>query len=391
MLRINGRLIIFNYETICLFILGEIERKIRVILTHNCLRARFAIESRAHCAETSLAMTADEEFMREAILEARKGLGRTHPNPAVGAVIVSDRRVVARGWHRGAGNPHAEIEALRKARRAMPGATLYVTLEPCSTHGRTPPCTEAIVRAGFARVVYGATDPNPKHAGRAKVILSRAGIDVCSGVLAVPCAALNAAWNKWIATNLPFVVAKAAMTLDGRINSPPESRWISSEASRREVMKLRSRVQAILVGGETIRADNPRLTVQGVRIPLQPLRVVWTKSGRLPKSAQIFTDEHRDRTVIFTGVSLRSALRELGRRGVASVLVEGGARVLGEAFDQSLVDEVCFYLAPMLTGGPIPTVGGRGAADVEHAIHLSDPSFKRIGPDVRLTGSVVRR
>ena len=338
-----------------------------------------------------MAMTADEEFMREAILEARKGLGRTHPNPAVGAVIVSGRRVVARGWHRGAGHLHAEIEALRKAKHAASGATLYVTLEPCSTHGRTPPCTEAIVRAGFVRVVYGATDPNPKHAGRAKTILSRAGIVVRSGVLAAPCAALNTAWNKWIATGMPLVTAKAAMTLDGRISSPPESRWISSEAARRDVMKLRSRVQAILVGGETIRADNPQLTVRGIRIGLQPLRAVWTKSGRLPKNARIFTDEHRDRTVIFNDVSLHSALSELGRRGVASVLIEGGARVLGEAFDRSLVDDVYFYLAPKLAGGPIPAVGGRGAADVLHAIRLSDPFFRRIGPDVRLTGSVVRR
>ena len=336
-------------------------------------------------------MTLDEGFMREAILEARKGMGRTHPNPTVGAVIVSGRRVVARGWHRGAGHLHAEIEASRKAKHAARGATLYVTLEPCSTHGRTPPCTESIVREGFARVVYGATDPNPKHAGRANAILSRAGIEVCSGVLAFPCAALNTAWNKWIATGVPFVIAKAAMTLDGRINSPPGSRWISSEASRRDVMKLRSRVQAILVGGETIRADDPQLTVRGIQIPLQPLRVVWTKSGRLPKTARIFTDEHRHRTVVFSNVSLRSVLHELGRRGIASVLVEGGARVLGEAFDRSLVDEVYFYLAPMLAGGPVPAVGGRGAADLEHAIHLTEPLFKRLGPDVRLTGVVVRK
>ena len=185
------------------------------------------------------------------------------------------------------------------------------------------------------------------------------------------------------------MTVKAAMTLDGRINSPPESRWISSEAARRDVMKLRSRVQAILVGGETIRADNPQLTVRGIRIALQPLRAVWTKSGRLPKNARIFTDEHR--TVVFSDVSLRSVLCELGRRGVASVLIEGGARVLGEAFDRSLVDDVCFYLAPKLAGGPIPAVGGRGAADILHAIRLSDPFFRRIGPDVRLTGSVVRR
>ena len=213
-------------------------------------------------------MTLDEEFMCEAIREAQKGAGRTHPNPAVGAVIVARGRIVSRGWHRGAGHLHAEVEAMRKAKQgAVRGATIYVTLEPCSTQGRTPPCTESILEAGFSRVVYGATDPNPKHAGRAKQILSGAGLEVSSGVLASRCSELNTAWNKWIATGMPYVIAKAAMTLDGRINSPPESRWISSEASRRDVMKLRSRVQAILVGGETIRADDPQLTVRGIRSP----------------------------------------------------------------------------------------------------------------------------
>jgi diaminohydroxyphosphoribosylaminopyrimidine deaminase / 5-amino-6-(5-phosphoribosylamino)uracil reductase len=336
-------------------------------------------------------MTVDEEFMREAIREARKGARRAHPNPAVGAVIVSGGRVLARGWHRGAGHFHAEIEALRKAGQAARGATLYVTLEPCSTHGRTPPCTESIVQARFRRVVYGATDPNPKHSGRAKTILSRAGIEVCSGVLADRCAALNTAWNKWIATGMPLVTAKAAMTLDGRINSPPEGRWISSDASRRDAMKLRSRVHAILVGGETIRVDDPQLTVRGIKIPHQPLRVVWTKSGRLPETARIFTDEHSDRTVVFRNISLLSVLRELGRREIASVLIEGGARVLGEAFDRFLVDEVCFYLAPVLAGGPVPAVGGRGAPDVRRAIRLSEPVFRRIGPDIRLTGTVIRK
>jgi diaminohydroxyphosphoribosylaminopyrimidine deaminase/5-amino-6-(5-phosphoribosylamino)uracil reductase len=155
-------------------------------------------------------------------------------------------------------------------------------------------------------------------------------------------------------------------------------------------MELRSHVHAILVGGETIRVDDPQLTVRGTKTRVQPLRVVWTKSGRLPKTAQIFTDEHRHRTVVFRDVSLRSVLRDLGRRKIASVLIEGGARVLGEAFDRSLVDEVFFYLAPVLAGGPIPVVGGRGAPDIQGAIRLSEPVFRRIGPDVRLTGSVLR-
>jgi diaminohydroxyphosphoribosylaminopyrimidine deaminase / 5-amino-6-(5-phosphoribosylamino)uracil reductase len=335
-------------------------------------------------------MPADEEFMREAIRQARKGAGATHPNPAVGAVIVSGQTIVAKGWHRAAGSPHAEIEALKRARQRARGATLYVTLEPCSTQGRTPPCTRAIIEAGLARVVYGATDPNRKHSGRAAARLSRAGIEVHAGVLAGPCAALNREWNKWISTGMPYVIAKAAMTLDGRINSPPDSRWITSEASRRDAMNLRGRVQAILVGGGTIRVDDPQLTVRGISPSSQPMRVVWTRSGQLPAAAKIFTDEYRDRTIVLTGISLGSALRELGSREIASVLIEGGGRVLGEAFDASLVDEVCLYMAPILIGGAIPVTSGRGVRDNEHAVRLSSVHFKRIGPEVRLTATVLR-
>jgi diaminohydroxyphosphoribosylaminopyrimidine deaminase/5-amino-6-(5-phosphoribosylamino)uracil reductase len=351
-------------------------------------RGDFAVESDGANAER-FHVTSDEEFMWEAIREARKGLSRTHPNPAVGAIMVSQGRIVARGWHRGAGLAHAEIEVLRRT-KATKGATLYVTLEPCSTQGRTPPCTDALVGSGIVRVVYGATDPNPVHGGRGKKILSEAGIEVCSGVLASQCESLNRAWNKWIATGRPLVIAKVAMTLDGRINSPPESRWITSAASRQDAMKLRSRVQAILVGGETIRVDDPQLTVRGIQVPLQPLRVVWTRTGRLPNTARVFTDEHRDRTVVFTNVSLGRVMRELGKQGIASVLIEGGGQALGEAFDRSLVDEVYFYLAPMIAGGPVPAVGGRGTAEVARAIHLRQPAFRRIGGDVRLSASVIR-
>jgi diaminohydroxyphosphoribosylaminopyrimidine deaminase / 5-amino-6-(5-phosphoribosylamino)uracil reductase len=336
-------------------------------------------------------MPTDEEFMREALSEARKGAGATHPNPAVGAVIVVGESIVARGWHRAAGRPHAEIEALEKARQRVRGATLYVTLEPCSTQGRTPPCTRAIIEAGLARVVYGATDPNRKHSGRTAALLSRAGIKVQAGVLAEPCAALNTEWNKWISTGMPYVIAKAAMTLDGRINSPPESRWITSEASRQDVMKLRSRVQAILVGGGTVRVDDPQLTVRGISPSSQPWRVVWTRSGQLPATAKIFTDEYRDRTLVLKGISLRSALRELGSRAIASVLIEGGGRAFGEAFDASLVDEICFYMAPILVGGATPLTSGQGVQDNEHALRLSSVLFKRIGSDVRLTATVLKK
>ncbi len=228
----------------------------------------------------------DQRFMALALAEARKGLGRTSPNPAVGAVIVRAGRVLARGHHRGAGLPHAEIEAIRAVagRAGCRGATLYVTLEPCSTHGRTPPCTDAIIAAGFARVVFGATDPNPRHAGRAEKILRAAGIVVTRGVLAKECAALNRAFNHWVTTRRPWVIAKCAMSLDGRLTRRRgESSWLTGPAARRHAQQLRARVDAILVGAATIRADNPRLTVRGPAArdgARQPWRVVLTRSGR---------------------------------------------------------------------------------------------------------------
>ena len=328
--------------------------------------------------------------MRAALSEARKGFGRTHPNPAVGAVIAKGTRILAKGWHHAAGCPHAEIEALHglKSRRSAKGATLFVTLEPCSTHGRTPPCTQAIIDAGIARVVYGARDPNPRHAGRADAILQAAGIEVTSGVLASECAALNAAWNKWISTGLPLVVAKAGMSLDGRIASPPGRRWITSAESRDDAMDLRARSGAILVGGETIRTDNPKLTLRGRPGIPQPWRVVWTKSGNLPATSRVFTDRHRARTLIYQGRSLRSVLRDLGRRGVEQVLIEGGGRTLGEAFDRGLVDRVVFYIAPVLLGGPVPAVGGRGAGAIADGLPLENVSYRVTGGDIRIEGDV---
>jgi len=329
--------------------------------------------------------------MQAALAEARNGVGRTHPNPAVGAVIVRKGRIVGRGWHRKAGQPHAEIEAIRSVSSAsqLKGATIYITLEPCSTHGRTPPCTEAIKRAGFVRVVYGATDPNPKHAGVAKQILEEAEVEVISGVLEKECTQLNEAWNKWIVTKLPFVIAKAGMTLDGRIGSLPGGRWITSPASREDAMQWRAISQAILVGGETVRVDNPKLTLRGLKGYTQPLRVVWSRSGRIPQDCRLLTDRFRDKTIVFKGKPLRSVLNELGKMGVACVLIEGGGRTLGEAFDRKLVDRALFYTAPILGGGPVPAVGGQGVASPKVAWQLEDMESKRIGDDLRVTGKVI--
>jgi diaminohydroxyphosphoribosylaminopyrimidine deaminase/5-amino-6-(5-phosphoribosylamino)uracil reductase len=334
-----------------------------------------------------------EAFMREALDEAARGAGHTSPNPAVGAVIVRDGRILARGWHRQAGLPHAEIEAIRALENPelARGATLYVTLEPCSTHGRTPPCCEAIIRHGFSKVVIGAVDPNPLHAGRGVDLLRAAGIEVKAGVLAAECAALNRAFNRWIATRRPWVVAKAGLSLDGRLTRPPgEGQWLTSGASREAAMRLRAQADAILIGAGTLRADNPRLTVRGdggEPALRQPWRVVVTRRGELPEASHVFTDEHRDRTLIYHGQSLRTVLRDLGRRQVTQVLIEGGGAVLGDAFDRGLVDEVCFFLAPLLCGGP-DVIGGRGAGSTAASILLEAVRYERIGDDVVMRGNV---
>ena len=333
----------------------------------------------------------DEKHMRAALREAARGVGQTSPNPAVGAVIVRGGRVLARGFHQRAGLPHAEFEALRMLKNPALacGATIYVTLEPCSTHGRTPPCVEALIGAGFARVVIGALDPNPAHAGRGVGLLRAAGIAVTCGVLASECRELNAGFNKWIVTRMPLVIAKAGMSLDGRITRPPgEGQWLTSAASRADAMRLRAQVDAILIGARTLRADNPRLTVRGIPDARQPWRVVFARDAAVPQDAHIFTDEHRDRTLVFRGQSLRAVLRELGRREITSVLLEGGGRVLGEAFDRRLVDRVQFYVAPLLCAGPVPAVGGRGVGATVEAPLLRNPRYDRIGGDLRLTAEV---
>ncbi len=328
--------------------------------------------------------------MRLAWREAAKGLGRTSPNPAVGAVIVSAAgKILACAHHRAAGQPHAEIEAMRLLKKPehARGATLYVTLEPCSTQGRTPPCVDEITRAGFRRVVIAAIDPNPKHGGRAVEILRKAGVEVRAGVLESECAEINRAFNKWIGTKIPWVIAKAGMSLDGRITRPPsEGRWITSAASRAHAMKLRAQVDAILIGAGTLRDDNPRLTVRGIPEARQPWRVVLSRSGDLPADAHLFTDEGRDRTLVFKDRPLGEVLRELGQRDITSVLIEGGSRILGAAFDQKLVDEVRFYLAPLFLGGPKVSVAGLGAGVAEDAVRIRTPRYEKIGGDICVSG-----
>ncbi len=326
--------------------------------------------------------------MRTALAEAKKGLGLTSPNPAVGAVLVVRGKIVARGHHRKAGAPHAEIECLAPVRGALPkDAVLYVTLEPCSTTGRTPPCTNTILERRVRNVVVGALDPNPRHAGRGVAQLRAAGINVTEGVLAAECTGLNEAYNKWIRTGRPFVIVKCGMSLDGRLTRPPgESRWLTSAAARRHAQKLRAQVDAILIGAETLRQDDPQLTVRGLGRRRQPWRVVLSRSGKLPPGAKLLTDRHANRSIVLSKQSLALVLRELGKREITSVLIEGGGDILGQALDARLIDKFQVYLAPMMVGGPVVAFPGKGAATSAEALRLGDLRYEQIDDCVCVTG-----
>ena len=333
----------------------------------------------------------DNRWMAAALDQARRGIGLTSPNPPVGAVVVKDEMVIGWGYHKKAGDAHAEVEAIHDAVTRFPklvaGSTLYVTLEPCCTMGRTPPCTDAIKAARIARVVYGVRDPNPKHQGSADDVLEAARIKVTSGVMEEECREVIRPFSKWITTGLPYVIAKAGQSLDGRITRPPgESQWITSDAARGHAMRLRARADAIIVGAETVRRDNPKLTLreanQNQGKP-QPWRVVMTRSGALPESAHIFTDEFKDRTVVMRGLDFPDVLRELGNRGVTCVLVEGGGIVLGRAFACQMVDEVAWYIAPRFCGGGRPSIAG---LPLPASVELKPVKVFIIGDNVCFTG-----
>lgn len=335
--------------------------------------------------------TSDADWMQLALGQAQQGIGLTSPNPTVGAVIVKDGRLIGQGWHHKAGGPHAEVEAIRDAlgehTADLPGSTIYVTLEPCSTHGKTGPCTEAIQAAGIKRVVWGAQDPNPEHQGRAHKVLQSLGIDTASGILEAECQELIRPFAKWITTRLPYVIAKAGQSLDGKITRPRgEGPWLTNEQARAHSRRLRSRVDAILVGAGTVRADNPKLTLREAAMPAkeQPWRVVLTRSGVLPPEAHLFTDSFHERTLVLQGLDLPDALRELGQRGVISVLIEGGAQLLERAFALRLVDEVVWYVAPRLCGAAgLPVLGQQPWSA---SVGLKDVQIEPLGDNICLTG-----
>ena len=380
----------------------------------------------------------DTDYMRLALRLARRAYGRTSPNPMVGAVVVKAGKILGQGWHHRAGEPHAEIEALRevvKQGRTAKGGTIYVTLEPCCTHGRTPPCTDAIIAAGIHRVVVGATDPNPQHAGRGFAILQRAGIEVVQGVLAAECTQLNEAFNDWIVRRTPLVTVKAAMTLDGKIaTASGESKWISGERARAYGMKLRQGSDAILVGINTVLADDPSLTVrtggvaaEGHRPALRGQglrRIILDSLARTPLTAKLVTDEFTAQTTIVVSgeapkkrvaalakrvtvlvapvakrassatrhspLNLHWLLKHLGKSGVTSLLVEGGGEVNASFLLGGLAQRVAFFYAPKILGGrdSRKAVAGDGVQRLSEVIALTDLRWQQLGPDLLLTARV---
>ena len=330
--------------------------------------------------------------MQRAMRLARKGWGRTSPNPIVGAVVARNTAVVGEGYHRAAGQPHAEVEALAAAGEAARGATLYVTLEPCCTHGRTPPCTEAIIAAGIQRVVVGTVDPNPAHAGRGLHALRTAGVQVETAPESAPYVRLNEAFNCWIRYDRPYVVLKLALTLDGRIaTAEGSSQWITGEQARNRVQRLRQWADAVMVGAETVRRDDPQLLVRRPRNwPCQPLRLVASHSGDLGASPQLLHDGRAPTRVLSCAdaQAWRQELQRLGADGVTALLVEGGGELAADLLQAGVIDKVSLFMAPMLLGGrnSRPAVGGRDPASLAEALQLTDCCWTKCGKDYHITG-----
>jgi len=363
----------------------------------------------------------DEEYMQQALRIARYAIGRTSPNPMVGAVILSQGRIVGQGWHRKAGTPHAEIHALLQAGELSQGATMYVTLEPCSHQGRTGPCDQAIIAAGIKKVVIAMTDPNPLVAGRGIKRLQEAGIEVIEGILAYEAAHLNEVFIKWISTKMPFVTLKSAMSLDGKIAAHTgHSQWITGSEARECVHQLRDCYDAILVGIGTVLADNPSLTT---RLPGEagknPIRIIVDSMARTPLDAHVIRDGLAPTIIAVTpdarqdkidalrtlgvevlviernqaGVDVRQLLTLLAKRDITSIFIEGGGSINASFLEENLVDKVHWFIAPKIIGGshaPGP-IGGKGVDKVTDAKVFEDINIETVGEDILISAYLRNR
>jgi len=367
------------------------------------------------------AASKEEYFMREALKLARKGAGRVSPNPMVGAVIVKRGKIIGTGYHRFFGGPHAEINALETTGKRAQGADLYVTLEPCSHFGQTPPCTEAIIRSGIQRVFVGMTDPNPSVNGRGIRKLKRAGISVCCGILTRECERLNESFIKYITQKVPFVTLKSALSLDGKIAAySGDSKWITCETSRKRVHRMRYEADAVMAGVGTVIADDPLLNVRLYKkAGKDPFRIIVDSGLKIPLAANVLQPDFAKRTMLAVleekantvkadkirrigaqvlavpgahrRIDLKKLLKILAGRKIASILLEGGSEVNGAALDAGIVDKVILFYAPKIIGGKkaFGMVGGRGKEYVAGAVNIDRIRLNRSGSDFFIEGYVV--
>lgn len=359
----------------------------------------------------------DEQFMRRALELAKKGTGYVSPNPLVGAVIVQDGQIIGEGYHECYGQAHAEVNAVRNAAKDVEGATLYVTLEPCAHYGQTPPCAKLLVKSKFKRVVIGCLDPNEQVSGRGVKILREAGIAVDIGILEQECLAINEVFFHYITTKKPFVVMKTAMTLDGKIATVTgASKWITGNAARERVHQLRHRLSGIMVGVDTVIADDPLLSCR-MENGRNPVRLIVDSKLRIPPDARVLKNQDTQKTIIGTTkqcnqekhealenmgvevvilpenkgrVDLQAWMKVLGERKIDSILLEGGATLNFSMLKEGLVHQVQAYIAPKIFGGqtaPTP-VGGTGFEQVADAVRIEHLKVEKVGEDIWICGNL---
>ncbi|MBM7871276.1 diaminohydroxyphosphoribosylaminopyrimidine deaminase/5-amino-6-(5-phosphoribosylamino)uracil reductase [Clostridium pascui] len=359
----------------------------------------------------------NEKYMKLALELAKKGEGRVNPNPLVGAVIVKDNKIIGEGYHGYYGGPHAEINAFSSAKENVEGSTMYVTLEPCCHYGKTPPCVNAIIKNNIKKVIVGMLDPNPRVAGKGVEILREHGIEVITGVLEEECKNLNEIFIKYIGTKLPFVIMKYAMTLDGKIAAfTGDSKWITGEAARKEVHKLRNKVSGIMVGIGTVLQDNPSLTCR-MQGGISPKRIIVDSNLRIPLNSSVLNIKDETLTIVATTkkvseeniqllkdkgvevlivedmdgrVNLQALIKKLGEMGIDSILLEGGSTLNYSAIEQGIVDKVQAYIAPKIIGGESAKtpIGGEGKALMSESIILQNVIFKTFDEDILIEGYV---
>jgi diaminohydroxyphosphoribosylaminopyrimidine deaminase/5-amino-6-(5-phosphoribosylamino)uracil reductase len=360
----------------------------------------------------------DNYYMRMAIRLAGKGIGKTSPNPMVGAVIVKNGKIIGRGYHKRCGDYHAEINAINNVRGNIRGSTFYITLEPCSHYGRTPPCVDTLIKKGLERVVVGTPDPNPEVNGKGIKILRSKGIKVDVGILGSECRQINEHYFKFIKSGIPYVTVKYAQTLDGRIATKTgDSQWISSEASRKYVHVLRSTSDCVMVGAGTVTADNPQLTVRHVK-GKNPLRIIVDSKLRIPIKSSVLIDDNPHQTIIAATsnapsrkktaikklgvevlvvkkdkdgkVSLVDLLKELGKREIMSVLVEGGSEMITSLLKANLVDKMIIPISPGILGKGLEAIGDLNINKIRNAIKFSSFKTMKKGEDLIFEGTILK-